>query len=227
MGLNWSAGLGAAAEGLQVMAGRQARKEDQELEQLRQENFARLQHGLARERDERNFEQQKDIQKSLFKQQSDLQEQRDTAAGERQAARDDASFKKQLIATEAAENRAWDREASRRESETRRSDEGYRRNLASQRQKAIDDIARVKKSIAAYQKQKGSEMMGTGISGFSQLAQTDEFAASLLYDLREADKRRRELDAQIGEAPRPSTFSQNNRGTSAPQSQLLIPDSGF
>ncbi len=222
MGLNWSQGLAGAAEGLNIMAGRAARREEQEVEQMRQENLLRLRQKLDLETEGVRHKNALELSDKQYEKAEMLQKHAD----ERAETRERGAFGRQKQLIEAQETRASNRETSQRESEARREDTRYREGLTSQRQKAIDDISRAKQKIAAYQKQTiGSALTGdAGAEGFGRLAQTDEFAASLLSDLKEADQRRRALDEQIGKFPLPRSFSEDNQG--ATRSQFLIPDAG-
>lgn len=224
MGLNWAAGLEGLSEGLGVMAARQVRREEQEIEQLRQENLMRLQQKFLVDRDERNFQQQKEIQKEGFAQQEKLANIRAQESEAREDRRDARLFSQQQTTTD----RQYERESGQRETYQRRSDEAYRAGLTKDRQQAVNDVGRIKQRIAEYMKQKaGVDMTGEGPLQIGELAKTDQYAASLLNDLGEAVKRRQSLDSEIGDTPRPQDFSRHNRGSTGTTFPALIPETGF
>jgi hypothetical protein len=119
MGLNWSEGLRAGAQGLQTLAGAVNRREESEIERLRQENMAQLQHRLAMERDAVNNQQAIDREDRAYGRQKELIEIQDTRAAERES-RADARLSRREA---AADGRADDRFAREMEINARRGNE--------------------------------------------------------------------------------------------------------
>lgn len=117
MGLNWSQGLAGAAEGLNIMAGRAARREEQEVEQMRQENLLRLRQKLDLETEGVRHKNALELSDKQYEKAEMLQKHAD----ERAETRERGAFGRQKQLIESQDARADARSAREGETYERRA----------------------------------------------------------------------------------------------------------
>lgn len=242
MGLNLFEGLRAAGQSFGQLANYADKQETEDALQLRQENLLRLKDQLDTAHDTKiegmradRAQKQQDAYFDRYTlgqaEQDNRMDKRLANSDERQAKALKAADERQQSAQSAAEKRQQTQLDTQVEMGTRHDMARSVEQARIQRQKAVDDIGKIKSRMAAYFKQQDplGNLDPTNPQSIVDLAKRDPQALSYFQDLQDADNRRREADQLLqgmpqGGFPRGASSSS---GTAGFPGQGPIPSGGM
>lgn len=199
MGLNLFEGLRAAGAGFGQLAAYQGQEDKETADQLRTENLLRLKNQLDTTHDvkiEGIKGAQTDKNQAAYLDRLTLMQAEQDNRLDTRLKNSDA---RQSAALADADKRQQDRSDQAIEMQTRKGMADGIRQATLGRQKAVDDIGKVKARMAAYLKQQAplAGLDPDNPTSIIDLAKKDPQALSYFQDLRDADNRRRQFDAYL------------------------------